>query len=431
MNNPGRSPQQLQILEQIQQQVLPFEPEVVAREILGPSYDSIKNGQESLVLFCAGASGKILQAFLGKLQIPIVGFCDNNTVLQNHEYCGLPVFSVETLRAKYRQSVILIASAGYYRPIRQQLLDAGFAPNRILALDAEESSIVGNMKRERLLMLARNGEPADLVATYRQDGDVIERVYHRLGDDKSKALYIDRLAMMASSYEYTIYRQFVEKYSEPALKYGFDNPARLNQGGVHFYFRNDVLKLEEQEVFLDGGAYDGDSAESFIHACNEQGRTYESIHCFEADKGNFAELENWAKTHPNIVCYPLGLWNEKSQVRFASSGVAESYGARIQGKSEQDGVADIVIDTITIDEVFSHQRISLIKMDIEGAEIPALVGARNVIQRDHPKLAISVYHNPEDLYRIPAMLQEMNPDYRFFLRHLGNYYDDTILFALP
>ncbi|OIO65180.1 MAG: hypothetical protein AUJ47_02995 [Candidatus Marinimicrobia bacterium CG1_02_48_14] len=430
MNNFPQTSVQNQILEMINEQVIPFEPEVVAREMLGQYYESIKSGDQPFILFCAGASGRILQPFFEKLHLPIVGFCDNNIALHGHKFCGLPVFSVDTLKQKYGQSVILIASAGYHRFIKQQLLDEGFAPSRILTLDAGDTSIVANLKRERLLMLARNGEPQDMIATYKREGDMIERVFHLLKDNKSKNLYIDRLVMIASCYEYTTYRRFVENYSEPVLKYGFENTERLRQGGVHFYFRNDVLALADDEVFLDGGAYNGDSAESFIQACEEQGRSYNAIHCFEADKGNYAKLKDWAKTQLNIACHPLGLWNEKTQVRFASSNISESYGARIQGSSEQEGIADIVIDTVTIDEVFSNQRVSLIKMDIEGAEIAALEGARHVIRRDHPKLAISVYHNPEDLYRIPAMLAEMNPDYRFYLRHLGNHYDDTILFAI-
>jgi hypothetical protein len=58
-----------------------------------------------------------------------------------------------------------------------------------------------------------------------------------------------------------------------------------------------------------------------------------------------------------------------------------------------------------------------IKMDIEGSEMEALKGAASTIKNRKPCLAISVYHKPEGIVTIPAFLQNLVPEYKFYLRH--------------
>ena len=62
---------------------------------------------------------------------------------------------------------------------------------------------------------------------------------------------------------------------------------------------------------------------------------------------------------------------------------------------------------------------TFLKMDIEGAEYNALLGAEQTIRRHSPKLAICVYHGYDDLWRIPALIESFNPNYTFYLRHNG------------
>lgn len=76
-----------------------------------------------------------------------------------------------------------------------------------------------------------------------------------------------------------------------------------------------------------------------------------------------------------------------------------------------------------------QEKVTFIKMDIEGSEIPALNGAKNIILRDKPKLAICIYHKPDDLWKIPLMLKDWVPEYRMHLRHYGRRYYGTVLYA--
>ena len=78
----------------------------------------------------------------------------------------------------------------------------------------------------------------------------------------------------------------------------------------------------------------------------------------------------------------------------------------------------------------SGERITFIKMDVEGAELKSLMGACNTIRRDRPKLAISIYHKDKDMVRIPLYIRSLIPDYRLYVRHYSNNANETVLYAV-
>ncbi len=91
-----------------------------------------------------------------------------------------------------------------------------------------------------------------------------------------------------------------------------------------------------------------------------------------------------------------------------------------------------IIQCVSLDEAVSTFRPNLIKMDIEGAEYDALLGARNLIRTNTPGLAISLYHKPEHLWQLPLLIEELAPGkYRFFMRlHAFNDFE-LVLYAIP
>ena len=82
-----------------------------------------------------------------------------------------------------------------------------------------------------------------------------------------------------------------------------------------------------------------------------------------------------------------------------------------------------------IDNVVKDERVTFIKMDIEGAELKSLMGARNTIIKNHPRLAICAYHKPEDLYELPGYILSLVPEYKFLLRHYCTSQYETVLYA--
>ena len=86
---------------------------------------------------------------------------------------------------------------------------------------------------------------------------------------------------------------------------------------------------------------------------------------------------------------------------------------------------------VALDEVLDKKRVTFIKMDIEGAEREAILGAKKIISEQKPKLAISVYHHPKDILVLPKLILHINGDYTFYLRHYALSTSETVLYAIP
>ncbi|EOS66974.1 FkbM family methyltransferase [Oscillibacter sp. 1-3] len=93
---------------------------------------------------------------------------------------------------------------------------------------------------------------------------------------------------------------------------------------------------------------------------------------------------------------------------------------------------EIVVPVATIDEIVEKEnpKVTMIKMDIEGSELEALKGAKKTIQRNKPKLAICIYHKPEDMLEIPLYIKSLVPEYKLYVRHHSNSNVETVLYAV-
>lgn len=88
-----------------------------------------------------------------------------------------------------------------------------------------------------------------------------------------------------------------------------------------------------------------------------------------------------------------------------------------------------MVQAIDIDSVVGDDKVTFIKMDVEGSELQSLKGAQKTIRKNRPRLAISVYHRPEDLVEIAEYILELNPEYQFILRQYNSNFWETILYA--
>ena len=182
------------------------------------------------------------------------------------------------------------------------------------------------------------------------------------------------------------------------------------------YFDLDLIPSCNNEVFVDLGAYTGDSTISFLR---NYGDSYQKIYAYEITPETYQVLVSNLSDYPNVVCYLKGVGDTKGSFSVVNSSADASANTVL---ISDEGI----IPMVTLDEDIG-EAITIIKADIEGFEQEALKGAINHIKNDHPKLLISVYHKNEDLWKIPKMIKEMDPTYKFYLRyHGGNVYPTEI-----
>lgn len=228
--------------------------------------------------------------------------------------------------------------------------------------------------------------------------DLFEKIYNILEDNLSRQ---------------TMSRYINQKIS---MQYGYLSPVKRD----HQYFDDGLIQLGEHEVLIDCGAFDGDTAMAFVSFLKRHKiDTYDEIISFEPDMANYIKLKNRNIARHRIINKGVGC--KKEVLKFIADGT--------NGNINDMGSEEIEIDTI--DNIMDGDRVSFIKMDIEGAEKDALLGAAKTIKKWRPKLAICAYHKAEDLYSIANTILNIMPDYKLYLRAYSEEAVEIVLYALP
>ena len=193
---------------------------------------------------------------------------------------------------------------------------------------------------------------------------------------------------------------------------------------AHQYFPSEIVRLSEAEVFVDGGAFDGDTLADFV---DRVGGRFAHYHAFEPDAANRARLlarvQEWpVAVREKITLHPLALHAESATLSFTDQGGPTSH-LGTGGNTSVQGER--------LDAILADQRLSFLKLDVEGAERAALAGAKASIRRHRPQVAACVYHEPQDLWEIPQLLAPLLPHSRFYLRSHGFDGWEMVYYAIP
>lgn len=194
----------------------------------------------------------------------------------------------------------------------------------------------------------------------------------------------------------------------------------LSENVYKDYFDLDLIKCDNKDVFVDCGAYIGDTIIDYMETYGDK---YQKIYCYEISP-EFIEL---AKQNligrQNIVFRRNGVGSE-NRTMFIDEN-SHKAGTRIASEGE------VSVEIVKIDDDV-EEPVTVIKMDIEGAEQDALKGAENHIKLEKPKLLISAYHRPADIFEIPRIIDCVRGDYNFYLRFYGKglWPCDYIVYAI-
>ena len=225
--------------------------------------------------------------------------------------------------------------------------------------------------------------------------DKYASVYERLADETSREQFV-----RICNFRYTMNLDWLKGFASDVERQYFDG----------------FIRLAPNEVFVDGGGYDGETTLRFARHCAQ----YKSIYYFEPTPGMMEASRHNLETLKNVTFIQKGLASQKATLSFdASRGV----GNRLSGCGETK------IEVVRMDDAVGEQT-SYIKLDIEGAEYDALLGASRHMQLDRPKMAVCVYHNQSDFWRIPELLSDHIPKYDLYFRHYGETVE-SVLYHIP
>ncbi|NVN88996.1 MAG: FkbM family methyltransferase [Desulfuromonadales bacterium] len=401
--------------------------------VFGEHRQAATDGAVPVALFGVGAVGRDLCQVLQLHGVQPVCFCDNNPSEIGRHYSGVPVIPFAELKDSCRNHLIVIASSVYESEIRRQLLENGFAAERLIPVSPiGKPALLGLGYYCHCAYYTENPRHALSMDDLKNHQEELTTAYGLLADQKSRDIFIARLSLFTSPMDFSRFSNYISGFSE------LNEPEReafpfYVSPEDYGYFNNDIARLEDGEVLIDGGSFNGLSAATFARTCENKGVAYRGIYCFEPDPGNFGLLKNNTARLHDVTCIQKGLWSHATTLTFLSASECDP-GAVLEACSDKaptPGAIRTEVQTIGIDEQFPDGDVTYIKMDVEGAEIEALRGAAGVIERCRPKLAISAYHKHSDLYELPLLIHSLSPDYKLYLRHYGYTLFDLVLFAIP
>jgi len=345
-------------------------------------FDAAAGEGKPIIIFGVGSVGIGALKLIRKLSSAKIIFCDNDSKKHGLTIDSVPVISFDELKKNYSDSYVIIASVSYYYEILTLLTENNLHKNVIEIYD-------------NVYIYSIYHNYYDLIC---ENKPLFSKVYNFLSDDYSKQTFIERLKYcLTGNSKYLI-------------------PLRSK---MPIYFDPEIISFSKDEIFIDGGAYTGDTVREFLKWTKGN---YKKIYSFEPDINNRMEFSRMFPSNKDIELMPFGLWDKKGVLRFKSGSDS---GSRIN----EDGNAEIPV--ISIDEFLDGNPVTFIKMDIEGAEMKAIKGAEASIKKYKPKLAICIYHEPLDIVEIPLFLKEIVPEYKIFIRHYSNGPFDTVCYAIP
>lgn len=345
---------------------------------------------KKICIYPMGIAGKSMRDKLLSKGIETDCFCDTNEKLWGSSYHGVTCISLPELIQMNQDELIVIVESLYYKEIKEQLVKSGI--QNIVRIYFEKIAIEEYIQEHEEEVRQKIAQVIDICADERS-----KEVYRHI----AAAWFMDEVD---------------DDYFEPIYSKGQ-------------YFDPELIKLKEDEVFVDAGAYIGDTAEQFLEACNGK---FEKAFLFELDPVIYEKLcQNVKQLNANstgagvIECRPYGLSDFTGQVEIVSGDSTSS----VAGRQRRSG--GVVAKVTTIDESLSGEDVSFIKMDIEGAEMSALRGSRSLIENRKPLLAICIYHGILDLLNVPLYLKVLVPEYQIYIRHYTDESLETVCYAVP
>lgn len=189
------------------------------------------------------------------------------------------------------------------------------------------------------------------------------------------------------------------------------------------YFDRDIVKAYADEVVADAGGYIGDTALALLQTPEAKGNI-RKIYLYEPNQNNMEKArKNLSGSEAEIVFRKAGVSDKRGSLFIAGSAAS--------GRLTADGQGTNRVDIVALDEDI-EEKVTFIKMDIEGSEKAALRGCERHIREDAPTLAICVYHKLDDVWQVPQYIKSLNPNYKFYLRHYGPLnISETVMYCLP
>lgn len=342
---------------------------------------------KNVCIFGIGNIGLYTQQQLKQRDIIVDYFCDNDSEKWGKIYNEIPCVSLQELIAMKDDTIVFIQTR-YYKEIYKQLKDLGFANiDRVLDNKFFVDEFLEKTDKEYVM-------------------NHLFQVIDVLEDEESCRI-LTRIVQEWTRNEY-VYGQLDDIHTEPQ------------------YFVPGLVNVNAEDIFVDCGAYTGDTLEEYIKYTSGK---FGKVYLFELSKSNYERLlqnieTKFGRCKEKLHAVNKGVAGEDGVIQY----IEGDEGSRV---SETEGSVNRVQGEVTsLDTFFGSEKVDFIKMDIEGVELEAIEGTRQIIKQQSPTLAICLYHKPEDIWEIPLRIKEIQPQYKIYICHHTDLLNETVCYAV-
>lgn len=327
-------------------------------------WNKLEDTEKPIVLYGMGNGADKILDELGRRNISAAGVFASDEFCRGQQFRGFQVVNYAQAKERFAEMVVLVAFGTQLPEVI----------SRVKRIAEEQELYVPDVP----VVGGRVFDSDFLDENIKR----FEEAYGMLGDDFSRRTFCDMVDYKISG--------------KP--EYLFDCECSVDS------VYSEVLSLTEHEAYVDVGAYTGDTVREFIGYAGG----YDYIYAIEPDQKNFAKLLKNTQAYDRIDCFHLAAHEKQGNLGFSQ---------RAGRNSACCGDCGGQVEANSLDSLLSGQRITYIKLDVEGQELAVLKGAGQIIRQQKPKLLVSAYHRNEDLFEIPQLLKRLREDYRVYLRH--------------
>ena len=318
-----------------------------------------------IVMYGMGnGADKILERF-SEYNIEVSDFFASDGFVRGHSFHGKTVLSFSEIKEKYDDFIIILSFASSL----DNMLSYFYELNEKYEMYAPDVPVTG--------------DGTFTLAYYKENEEKFSKARYLLADDFSKKV--------------------------------FDNVIKYKLTGKISYLKEietttdeqweKILSPDEYKICVDAGAYNGDTAKEMLNKC----KNIKKIYALEPDRRNYKKLSKFAEEENRISPFNVASWSEDTILNF------DDPGNRNSNIFSQNSKKTVDVEAKRIDGICNNIA-DYIKYDVEGAERLALIGSKQTIENSCPDLLVSAYHRNEDLFDLPILINELNPNYKIRLR---------------
>ena len=295
-------------------------------------FDNNMKGCSEAYIYGAGFMGCKYAEILIQSGFTILGYFETE--------CGISEkttqFNIQVFPVTYQEKPVIISSFKYYVQMKTLLIQKGYRENQII-------SPFGVFEKFYL--------------------PKFEKAFNSFEDELSKNIVMDKIKCLTLD-------------------------TRMHP--VSAYFSSEIFRDRRDEVFVDGGAFDGETAKEFAYAMN---RNYKKIYCFEPTRSNYELTIKNLQNFENIQVINQGLYSDNKVLQFKDFGTDDWNAVddyfmdhRWNGLPKDYKLVDISVTSLDLffQDVPKNEYPTIIKLDIEGSEKEALIGMRHILNTSHP-----------------------------------------------